>query len=116
MISRKHYSEEFKRKIGFELAAGVTSAGELSKREGISATTLYKWRDAAMNTQITPDEKELIEMRKRLKELEETVSEQALTIHILKKTQKIMEQLKRQERSSGSISPRTLESEKAAKR
>jgi transposase-like protein len=115
MIRRKHYSEEFKRKIGFELVAGVTSAGEISKREGISATTLYKWRDAAMNTQITPDEKELIEMRKRLKELEETVSEQALTIHLLKKTQKIMKQLKRQERSSGSISPQTLESKKAVK-
>ena len=65
---------------------------------------------------MTPDEKEILEMRKRLKELEEIVSDQALTIHILKKTQKIMEQLKRQERSSGSISPLTLESKKAAKR
>lgn len=116
MIKRTRYTEEYKRKIGFELAAGLTSAGELSKREGISATTLYKWRDAAMNIQITPDEKELMEMRKRLKELEETVSDQALTIHILKKTQKIMEQLKRQERLSGSISPLTLESKKAVKR
>ena len=116
MIKRTRYSEDYKRKIGFELAAGLTSAGEISKREGISATTLYKWRDAAMYSQVTPDEKELMEMRKRLKDLEETVSEQALTIHILKKTQKIMEQLKRQERSSGSISPLTLDSKKAAKR
>ena len=116
MIKRITYTSDYKRKIGFELAAGLTSAGEISKREGISSTTLYKWRDAAMNTEITPDEKELIEMRKRLKELEEIVSDQALTIHILKKTQKIMEQLKRQERSSGSISPHTLESKKAVKR
>jgi hypothetical protein len=64
---------------------------------------------------VTPDEREIIEMRKRLKELEETVSDQALQIHILKKTQKIMEQLKRQERLSGSISPLTLESKKAVK-
>ncbi len=116
MINRTQYTEEFKRKIGLELASGITTAGEISKREGISTTTLYKWRDMAQGVTVTPDEKEIIEMRKRLKELEETVSEQALQIHILKKTQKIMEQLKRQERSSGSISPRTLGSKKAAKR
>jgi transposase-like protein len=116
MIKRTTYSEEYKRKIGFEVAAGITSAGELSKREGVSAATIYNWRDAAMNTKISPDEKELIEMRKRLKELEEIVSEQVLTIHILKKTQKIMEQLKKQERLSGSISPHTLELNKAVKR
>jgi transposase-like protein len=116
MIKRTQYTEEFKRKIGLELASGITPAGEISKREGISTTTLYKWRDMAQGITVTPDEKEIIEMRKRLKELEETVSEQALQIHILKKTQKIMEQLKRQERLSGSISPHTLGSKKAAKR
>ena len=35
---------------------------------------------------------------KHVKELEEMVSDQAIQIHILKKTQKIMEQLKKQER------------------
>ena len=116
MITRKHYSEEFKRKLGLELAAGISTASEMSKREGISAATLYKWRDMAQGTTVTPDEKEIIEMRKRLKELEETVSEQALQIHILKKTQKIMEQLKKQERLSGTISPLTSESKKVVKR
>ena len=116
MIKRTTFTQDYKRKIGFELATGLTSAGEISKREGISATTLYKWRDVAMNTQTTPDEKELLEMRKKIKDLEETVSDQALTIHILKKTQKIMEQLKRQELTSGSISPLTLGSKKAAGR
>jgi transposase-like protein len=108
MISRRHYGEEFKRKLGLELASGITTAGEMSKREGISATTLYKWRDMIQGITVTPDEKEILEMRKRLKDLEETVSEQ--------KTQKIMEQLKKQERSSGVISPLTLESNKAVKR
>jgi transposase-like protein len=116
MIIRKHYSEEFKRKLRLELAAGITSAGEMSKREGISSTTLYKWRDMVQGIILPPDEKEILEMRKRIKELEETVSDQALTIHILKKTQKIMEQLKRQERLSGSISPHILESKKVVKR
>ena len=70
----------------------------MSKREGISATTLYKWRNKVQSSSVTTDEKEIIEMRKRPKELEETVSDQALQIHILK-AQKIMEQLKRQENS-----------------
>jgi transposase-like protein len=116
MITRKHYSEEFKRKLGLELAAGITTASEMSKREGISATTLYKWRDGVHGITVTPDEKEIIEMRRRLRDLEETVSDQALTIHILKKTQKIMEQLKKQERLSGTISPLISESKKAVKR
>jgi transposase-like protein len=116
MIKRTQYPEEFKRKIGLELASGISSAGEISKREGISSTTLYKWRDMVQGITVPPDEKEILEMRKRIKELEETVSDQALTIHILKKTQKIMEQLKRQERLSGSISPHTSESKKVVKR
>ena len=110
MIKRQRYSEEFKNKIGLELASGITSAGEISKREGISATTLYKWRDRLQSPVVAADNKEYIEQQKRIKELEEIISEQAIEIHILKKTQRIMEQLKKKERSSGSISPRTLES------
>jgi transposase-like protein len=116
MIKRNRFNEEFKRKLGLELASGITTAGEMSKREGISATTLYKWRDLVNGYCVTTDEKEILEMRKRLKELEETVSDQALQIHILKKTQKIMEELKRREHSLGSISPLTLESKKVVKR
>jgi transposase-like protein len=116
MIKRNHFNEEYKRKIGLELAAGVSAASEISKREGISATTLYKWRDMVQGIDMTSNEKENLELRKLVKDLEETVSDQALQIHILKKTQKIMEQLKKQERSSGTISPLTLESRRAAKR
>jgi transposase-like protein len=116
MIKRNHFSEEFKQKLGLELASGITTAGEMSKREGISATTLYKWRDLVQGVTVTTDEKEVLELRKRLKDLEETVSDQALQIHILKKTQKIMDELKRRERSSGSISPLTSESKKVVKR
>jgi len=116
MIRRNRVNEEFKRKLGLELASGITTAGEMSKREGISATTLYKWRDLVQGVTVTTDEKEVLELRKRLKDLEETVSDQALQIHILKKTQKIMDELKRRERSSGSISPLTSESKKVVKR
>jgi len=79
----------------------------MSKREGVTSATLYNWRDMAQGLAVHADEKEILEMRKHIKELEETVSDQALTIHILKKTQKIMEQLKKQEHLSGSISPHT---------
>jgi len=108
MIKRQRYTEDFKKKIGFELASGVSSAGEISKREGISSTTLYKWRDRLQTVSVTGDDKDYIEQQKRIKELEEIVSDQAIQIHILKKTQKIMEQLKKQEHLSGSISPLTL--------
>jgi transposase-like protein len=115
MITRKHYTEDYKKNLGLELASGISSAAEISKREGISAATLYKWRDLAQGMTITTDEHEVLEMRKRIKDLEETVSDQALQIHILKKTQKIMAQLKKQGHSSETISPRTLESLKAVK-
>jgi len=88
MIKRNHFNEVYKRKLGLELASGITMAGEMSKREGIFATTLYKWRDKVQSGSVSTDEKEIIEMRKRLKELEETVSDQALQIHILKKLKK----------------------------
>lgn len=35
MIRRKHYSEEFKRKIALEIIMDSTPTGEKSKREGI---------------------------------------------------------------------------------
>jgi len=115
MIKRNRYSEEFKRSVGLEIASGISSAGEVSKREGLSSTTLYKWSNMAQGISVTTDEKEQIVLQKRIRDLEELVSEQAVQIHILKKTQKIMAQLKKQERSSGIISPHTLESKKAVK-
>lgn len=115
MIKRNRYSEEFKRSVGLEIASGISSAGEISKREGLSATTLYKWSNVAQGLSVTTDEKEQIILQKRIRDLEELVSEQAVQIHILKKTQKIMAQLKKQEHSSGIISPHTLASKKAVK-
>lgn len=92
-----------------EVASGISSAGEVSKREGISANTIYKWRDNAMNDGPKPDETKIIEYRLKIKELEEIVNSLVVENHILKKTQKIMAELKKQERLSGSISPQDLE-------
>ena len=108
MIKRKRYNQEFKQKIAQELIMGITSAAEISKREGITSTTLYKWRDKYATSDYNTDEQEVAELRKRIRDLEETVSDLALENHILKKTEKILKQLKRQEKLSGSISPRNL--------
>jgi transposase-like protein len=115
MIRRKQYSEEFKRKLVLELEAGIATVAEISKREGICTTVLYKWQKQAGAIEVSPDEGEVLVLRRQIRDLEETVSEQALQIHILKKTQKIMAELKKQERLSGAISPRTSESKKALK-
>ena len=109
MIKRQRYNQEFKRKIAQELIMGIASTAEISKREGISSTTLYKWRDKHTTSDYNTDEQEAAELKKRVRDLEETVSELALENHILKKTEKILKQLKKQEKLSGSISPRNLE-------
>ncbi|MCP4084193.1 MAG: transposase [Actinomycetia bacterium] len=109
MIKRKKYTQEFKRKIAQELIMEIASAAEISKREGISPTAIYKWRDMYTTADYNTDEQEIVELKKRIRDLEETVSELALDNHILKKTEKILKQLKKQEKLSGSISPRNLE-------
>jgi transposase-like protein len=110
MIRRKHYSEEFKRKIALEIIMGSTPAGEISKREGISSTTLYKWRDNYSSENYSSEEQEVADLKRQVRELKETISDLALENHILKKTEQILKQMKKQERLSGSISPRDLES------
>ncbi len=110
MITRKRYDQEFKRKIAHELIMGIASAAEISKREGITSTTIYKWRDLYTADDFDTDEQEIAELKKRIKDLEGTVSDLALENHILKKTEKILKQLKKKEKLSGSISPKNLES------
>ena len=109
MIRRQRYNQEFKRGIAHELIMGIASAAEISKREGITSTTLYKWRDKYTTADYNTDEHEVAELKKRIRDLEETVSDLALENHILKKTEKILKQLKKQKKLSGSISPRNLE-------
>lgn len=109
MIKRKRYSQEFKKKIAHELLMGTSTAAEISKREGITSTTLYKWRDIFSTGDYNSDEQEMSELKKRIKDLEETVSDLALENHILKKTEKILKQLRKKEKLSGSISPRNSE-------
>lgn len=110
MITRKRYDQELKRKLAHELIMGISSAAEISKRENISAQTLYKWRDMFTTGDYSSDEQEIAALKKHIKVLEETVSDLALENHILKKTEKILKQLRKKEKLSGNISPRNLES------
>jgi len=82
MIKRQRYSQEFKRKIDHELIMGIASTAEISKREGISTTTLNKWRNMHITADYNTDEQEVPELKKRIRDLEETVSELALENHI----------------------------------
>lgn len=109
MITRKRYSQEFKKSVAHEIIMGISTAAEISKREGITSTTLYKWRDMFSAGDYSTDEQEISELKKRIKDLEETVSDLALENHILKKTEKIIKQMRKKEKSSGSISPRNLD-------
>ena len=109
MITRKRYDQEFKRKVAHEIIMGIASVAEISKREGITSTTIYKWRDMFSTGDYNTDEQEVAELKKRIRDLEGTVSDLALENHILKKTEKIIKQLRKKEKLSGSISPQNLE-------
>ncbi|HOF34689.1 MAG TPA: hypothetical protein PK624_13125 [Spirochaetota bacterium] len=43
------------RKLGLELSSGITTAGAMSNREGISPTTFYKWQDKVQSGSVTTD-------------------------------------------------------------
>jgi len=97
------------------LLSGARTAGVISKQEGISATTLYKWRDKYCADDFTSNEMETAELKNRIRELEETISELALENHILKKTEKLLKALKKKENLSGSISSQNSGSGQAVK-
>jgi len=82
MIKRQRYNQDFKRKLAHELIMGIASTAEISKREGISSTTLNKWRNEHTTADYNTDEQEVGELKKRVRDLEETVSELALENHI----------------------------------
>lgn len=72
----RNYTDEFKRQI-VELAKNGKSSGTIAKEYGIAKSSVTKWvRDFNNSGSFrakdnrTPEENELIELRKRVKELE----------------------------------------------
>lgn len=93
MITRRNFKEDFKRNIAVEIIYKNIPIADISKRENISSTTLREWRKKYLNETVTFEQAELISLRKGIKNMESVISEQALQIHILKKTQKIVQQM-----------------------
>lgn len=104
MITRKRYSREFKESVVMEMLSGQSSAAQISKREGVSAVSLSKWKDELASGQFKENNKDELALRKRISELEGAVADLALQNHILKKTEKYLIEYKRKEKLSGSIS------------
>ena len=116
MISRKRYSQEFKEKIGRELCLSQSSFPEVCKREGISITTLKKWRDRfgfGENVNQT-ENRELNDLRRQISTYEGAFGDMALQIHLLKKLHLYAGEQKRKRDLSGTISPSSMESKKVA--
>ena len=76
-MSKRYYEENFKKQIVKIYNQGNHTYRELSEQYGIAASTVRQWVMRYNNTQSfnaednkTDEEKELIELRKKLKQLE----------------------------------------------
>jgi transposase-like protein len=105
MIKRNQYGKDFREKIVMELISGQSSVAQISQREGISPQTIRNWRKEIEGGTFQTDHEIEIALRKRIAELEGALAESALNVHILKKTEQYLKEMKRKEKLSGSISP-----------
>jgi transposase-like protein len=110
---------EFKKQVAMELTMGQTNLAAVSKREGITAATLARWRDkyGAGVEQVTSDvdKVEILELRNKLAHYEAALGELALENHILKKFQEFVQKQRKRNSLSKPTSPSILESKKAAR-
>lgn len=77
MGSMKRYDEEFKKEIIRKYMEGASVAG-LSRETGVSEGVIHKWKNARVRTEEGGPDKERLEMRKKIRELE-------MEVEILKK-------------------------------
>lgn len=116
MIRRNRFGKEFREKVVIELVAGQSSVAQIAQREGINPQTIRNWKKDIEGGAFQTDHEIEIALRKRIAELEGALAESALDVHILKKTEQYLKEMKRKEKSSGSISPQNSVSSAAAKR
>ena len=95
MIRRKHHSTEYKEKIVLELISGQSTVTQLAQREEVHPQTLRNWRKQYDSGAFRNSHSNEIALRKRVAELEHALGEMALENHILKKTEKILSELRR---------------------
>lgn len=115
MVKRTRYDQTLKERLVAEMLAG-TSAAKIAQREGIAAHTLYKWKEKIAAGDFTDSHRDEIELRRRIRDLESTVSELATENHTLKKARQLMADEIKKERWSKRISQANLEPSKAAVR
>ena len=116
MIHRKRFSKEMQERLVMEVVAGQSSVAHVAQREGINPQTIRNWKRDLGSGSFQSDHEVEILLRKRIAELESALADSALTVHILKKTEHYLKEMKRKEKLSGSISPQNSVSPAAAKR
>ena len=116
MIKRNHYPKEFRDRIVMELVSGQSSVAQIAQREGINPQTIRNWQKDIDNDTFQSEHEIQISLRKKIAELESALAESALTVHILKKTEIYMKEMRRKEKLSGSISPGNSASSGVVKR
>ncbi len=78
----KRYDEEFKKEVVRKYMGGRSVAG-LSRESGVSEGVIHKWKNAVIRTDEGEVDKEKLEMRKKIRELE-------MEVEILKKAALIL--------------------------
>lgn len=82
MESMKRYDEEFKKEVIRKYMEGRSVAG-LARETGVSEGVIHKWKNAIVRTDDGERDKEKLEMRKKIRELE-------MEVDILKKAALIL--------------------------
>lgn len=116
MIRRNKFGKDFREKIVMELVAGQSSVAQIAQREGINPQTIRSWKKDMDGGSFQTEHEIELALRKRIAELEGALAESALNVHILKKTEQYLKEMKRKEKLSGSISPQNSGSSAVAKR
>lgn len=84
----RHFSESFKRAKVLEIEQGKTRISEVCKEYEVSSTNVYKWiykfgsrqKQQMMVVQAESDTKKLLELKKRIVELEQTIGQKQMLL------------------------------------
>jgi transposase-like protein len=93
MSKERKFTDEQKYEIALDLVAGKLAHAEICRKWQISSTYAYKLRDRAlallregMTRPVGQPDAKVAVLAKRVGELEQLAGDQALAIHLLKKT------------------------------
>jgi transposase-like protein len=92
-VKRRKFSDEFKRKVLSEVAAG-SSAAEVTRRYGLAKNSIYDWQVAAarQTTTVAIPQHELSDLHEKVADLERLVGHLTLENDLLKKLERLQKQ------------------------